>query len=124
MRQALREWMEGVVESPYHLAVRQNGRVRMLDLRSVSRVGAERDYVRFHVGRQSVLVRMTMARAERELAPRRFVRIHRSAMVNLDFIAEMRPVRGGDCRVLLREGTVLTLSRSFRKRAVAERAPE
>ena len=46
-----------------------------------------------------------------------FLRIRRSAIVNLDFVVELRPVAGGDCRVLLREGTVLTLSRSFRKRA-------
>jgi two-component system, LytTR family, response regulator len=96
---------------------REKGRVRVVDLRSVSWVGAEGDYVRFHQKGQSLLLRQTMSSAERELAPRRFLRIHRSAIVNLDFIVEMRPVPGGDCQVMLKDGTLLTLSRTFRKRA-------
>ena len=108
------EWLE-VAEGP-RMVARERGRVRTIDLRHVSWVGAEGDYVRFHQGRGSVLLRKTMADAARELAPRRFRRIHRSAIVNLDYIAEVRPVRGGDCRVVLKEGTVLTLSRSYRAR--------
>lgn len=97
----------------------ERGHVRVIDLRRVSWVGAEGDYVRFHQSPQSVLLRKTMHAAERELTPRRFLRIHRSVLVNLDYIVEMRPVPGGDCRVLLKEGTVLTLSRTFRRRLSA-----
>lgn len=109
------EWLK---RSTGGLVARQDGRIRVLDLRNVSWVEAERDYVRFHLLKESVLIRKTLAAAEQELAGRRFLRIHRSAIVNLDFIVEMRPVAGGDCRVLLRGGTILTLSRSFRRRAV------
>jgi two-component system LytT family response regulator len=47
-------------------------------------------------------------------APRRFARIHRSAIVNLDFIRELNPMWGGDYRVFLQNGTQLTLSRNYR----------
>lgn len=109
------EWLAAPAEGS-RLVAQEKGRVRVVDLRSVSWVGAEGDYVRFYQGGRSLLLRQTMAAAERELAPRRFLRIHRSAIVNLDFIVEMRPVPGGDFRVFLKEGTVLTLSRVFRRR--------
>jgi two-component system LytT family response regulator len=102
---------------PLRLAARENGRIRMVDLRQVSWVAAERDYVRYHEPARSLLVRKTMAEAARELADSRFVRIHRSAIVNLDHVVEMWPVPGGDCRVLLRQGTLLTFSRTYRKKA-------
>jgi len=120
-RLPLAEWINrsAVGERPYRLVARQNGRLLVLDSRIVTWIGAEGDYVRFHHGKQSVLVRRTMAAVERELASARFLRIHRSAIVNLDFIVEARPVPGGDHRVFLKDGTVLTLSRCFRRRACA-----
>jgi len=100
----------------FHILARRPGSLRVLDPRQVSWIAAERDYVRYHEGQRSHLVRKTMAAAERELAHLRFARIHRSAIVNLDHIVELRPAAGGDYRVLLRGGTVLTLSRVFRRR--------
>ena len=119
-RLPLAEWINrsaAVAGQPYRLVARQNGRLLVLDSRSVTWIAAEGDYVRFHHGKQSMLVRKTMAAVERELAAARFLRIHRSAIVNLDFIVEARPLPGGDYRVYLKDGTVLRLSRSFRKRA-------
>ena len=105
------------------MVARERGCVRVIDLQSVSWVGAEGDYVRFHQPNRSLLLRKTMAAAERELASRRFLRIHRSAIVNLEFIVEMRPVPGGDYRVYLKEGTILTFSRVFRKRGACFSLP-
>jgi two-component system LytT family response regulator len=61
---------------------------------------------------------------ERELDPRRFVRIHRSTIVNVDAVPKMRPLLGGGYRVGLKVGMILTLSRSFRKRAARLREVE
>ena len=98
------------------LWTKERGRVRVIDLRTVIWVGAERDYVRFHQAHQSPLLRKTMNTAERESPACHFLRIHRSALVNPSFIREIQPIPGGDCRVFLKEGTVLTLSRVFRRR--------
>jgi two-component system LytT family response regulator len=107
----------------FGVLARRPGSVRVLDPQQVSWISAERDYVRFHEGGRSLLVRRTMASVQREFEPLRFARIHRSTIVNLDHVVELRPVRGGDCRVVLREGTVLTLSRVFRRRLTARDAP-
>jgi two-component system, LytTR family, response regulator len=77
-------------------------------------VEAQGDYVMIHVGKTNHLVRETMNRMASRLDPNRFVRIHRSAIVNFDCIRELHPLGGGDYRVLLRNGTQLTLSRSYR----------
>lgn len=55
-----------------------------------------------------------MAEVQAKLDPDRFKRIHRSAIVNLDFIRELQPWTGGDLAVFLRDGTRLTLSRTHR----------
>ena len=90
----------------------ERGCVRVIDLQSVSWVGAEGDYVRFHQPNRSLLLRKTMAAAERELASRRFLRIHRSAIVNLERIARIEPY-GKESRVaILTDGARLPVSRS------------
>jgi len=58
-----------------------------------------------------------LARLEAELDPGHFLRIHRGTLVNLERIREVHPLFYGDCQVVLRDGTRLTLSRRFRGRA-------
>jgi two-component system LytT family response regulator len=70
--------------------------------------------VMLHIQKSGHLVRETMSALEKRLDPRRFARIHRSAIVNLDFIRELRPLWGGDYRVLLENGIQLTFSRNYR----------
>ena len=70
-------------------------------------------YVRLHAGRREFLLRETLAGLER-LDPEQFVRIHRSAIVQVDRIRELHPASHGDMDVLLTDGTVLTLSRTWR----------
>ena len=69
-----------------------------------------------HVGKQKYLVRGTMTSMEEQLDPRRFLRIHRSTIVNLDRVKEVRPWFAGDCIVVLKDGTELRLSRRYRDR--------
>ena len=79
-------------------------------------VEADGDYMRLHAAGKSRLMRCTMAELERKLDPDRFVRIHRSTIVNVDRIREMRPSFHGEYTVVLRDGTRLKLSRSYRDR--------
>ena len=80
-------------------------------------------YVRLHVGGASHLLRESMDEMEARLDPRRFVRVHRSAIVNVARVRELRTAAAGRHEVVLRDGTRLPLSRGRREqvaRALAE----
>lgn len=77
-------------------------------------VEAQGDYVKFHSGKENHILRETMTAAAEQLDTNRFVRIHRSRIVNLDHVREIRPLWGGDYSVLMRDGTELTMSRTYR----------
>ena len=77
---------------------------------------AQGNYVRLTTAAGQHLLRITMAELERRLDPRRFARIHRSTMVNIDRIKEITPAWHGDFEVLLIDGQRLRLSRNFRER--------
>jgi two-component system LytT family response regulator len=95
-------------------AVRSAGRVVFVRTVDVDWVGAQGDYVGLHVGKREHLLRETLASLERSLDPRRFVRIHRSTIVNVESITELRPHDNGEYVVVLRDGTELKLSRNYR----------
>jgi two-component system LytT family response regulator len=88
-------------------------------LRRPLRVGAADNYVELHAGKSTYLVRETMAQIESKLDPRKFARIHRSAIVNLDRVKEMQTVFSGDHQLTLRDGTRLTVSRTHRDRLLS-----
>ena len=90
------------------------GRVT-LDLRDVLWIQAEGNYARFHVADGSYLARHTLSGLEERLDPQRFVRVHRSAIVNLRHIVRLDPVGHGDVRLALVHGGTVTLSRRFRR---------
>ena len=95
------------------IAVHDRGRVALLDPRDIEWVAADGDYVRIHASARSYLVRETLtAMAERLCAPR-FVRIHRSTIVNVAQIGELRPMPNREFVVVLRDGTKLRSSRSY-----------
>jgi two-component system LytT family response regulator len=74
------------------------------------------NYVCLHVGPESHLLRETMNGVEERLDPALFVRIHRTAIVNIDRVKELQPLFHGEYQVVLRDGTQLTLSRGYRER--------
>jgi len=98
------------------VVVKCGSKILVLHSTSIAWIEAQGDYVMVHVQKSGHLVRETMNSIEKRLDPSRFVRIHRSAIVNLDFIRELRPLWGGDYCVLLHDGAQLTLSRSYRSR--------
>jgi two-component system, LytTR family, response regulator len=73
------------------------------------------NYVELHAGREVHLLRETLTRLEDRLDPRRFVRMHRSTLVNVARVRELRQLLGGDHEVLLLDGTRLVLSRTYRE---------
>jgi two-component system LytT family response regulator len=73
------------------------------------------NYVRLHAGERSWLVRATLASVQASLDPARFVRIHRSTIVNLDRVREVQPWVGGDYIAILKDGRKLRVSRTHRE---------
>jgi two-component system LytT family response regulator len=96
--------------------VRTGDRAVFVRTDEIDWVEAEENYVRVHAGRESHLVRGTLAGLEERLDPAKFVRVHRSHIVNLGSIRELRPWSHGDWMIVLRDGRELMLSRRYRDR--------
>jgi two-component system LytT family response regulator len=113
----LRRLLEDVLHRPpQRLLVRERGRIVPIAVSSIDWLEADGDYIRIHVGRETHLIEQTFGRMEALLGPRRFARIHRGAMVNLDRVRELHPDSSGRLRLLLADGTELNVSRSYAPR--------
>jgi two-component system LytT family response regulator len=102
--------------SSQRLVIKCGPRMLFLHPEKIEWVEAEKDYVRLHVGKESHLVRETMNAFEKKLESSRFVRVHRSTIVNLDHVKEMHPLPSGEYDIAMRDGTQLRLSRGYRAR--------
>src|SRR5882762_5097117 len=100
------------------LVIKSGARMLFLQPEKIEWVEAEKDYVRLHVGKETHLVRETMNSFEKKLESRHFVRVHRSTIVNLDFVKEMKPLASGEYDIMMRDGTPLRLSRGYRSRII------
>ena len=110
--------LESVRPEPEYLdrlVVKSPGRIQFVEVDEVDWFGAADNYVELHAGRQTHLVHGTLAALERRLDPRRFVRIHRSAIVIVDRVRELNPLFHGEYRVVLADGTALTSGRTYRE---------
>jgi two-component system LytT family response regulator len=96
------------------IAVKSSGRVIFVKVEEIDWVEAADNYVSLHVGGEEHLHRETMSSLEGQLPPGKFMRISRSTIVNVDRIKELQPLFHGEYAVILRNGTRLTLSRSYR----------
>ena len=96
------------------LMIKSSGRVFFLRTTEIDWIEAEGNYLRLHVGKESHLLRETMNRLAAKLDQDKFLRIHRSTLVNIERIKELQPLFSGDYVVILRDGKQLTLSRSYR----------
>jgi two-component system LytT family response regulator len=111
--------LEEMKARPVHLerlVIKMNGHVFFVKTEEIDWLEAEGNYVRLHAGKESYLLRDTISALESQLDPKRFVRVHRSAIVNVDRIQELQPWFHGEYRIILREGVQLTLSRSYREK--------
>lgn len=96
------------------IAVKSSGRVVFVKVEDIDWIEAADNYVSLHLGTEEHLHRETMATIEGQLPAAQFMRISRSTIVNVDRIKELQPLFHGEYAVLLRNGTRLTLSRSYR----------
>ena len=108
--------LEAKKQRTTRVVIKSAGRIFFLPVAEIDWVEAADNYVRIHAGREAHLVRETLQSLENRLDPARFLRIHRSTIVNLDRIRELQPLFHGDYAVRLRDGTELTLSRNYREK--------
>ena len=99
---------------PTRLAIRSEGRVRLLDIAEVDRFVAAGNYVEIHAGGKQHLLRETMTSLEARLDPQRFIRVSRAAIVSIAQIREVQPLFNGDFVVLLKNGAQVNGSRRHR----------
>jgi len=97
------------------LVIKSSGRIYFIRIQDIDWCEASGNYVRLHIGEQTHLVRGTMSHLESQLDPAQFVRIHRSAIVNVERIQELRSSFNGEYLITLNDKTRLTLSRGYRE---------
>lgn len=98
------------------LVVRSSGLLLFLNVSDIDWIEAASYYACLHVGRDTHIMRRTLSELERDLGEGRFIRIHRSIIVNLDRIQGLELQSGGEYEVVLKSKVRLRLSRRFRKR--------
>jgi two-component system LytT family response regulator len=102
-------------EYPDLIAVKSGDQYRFLEVQDIDWIEADGNYARVHVQKQQRLLHKTLTEMEeRLLDPARFVRIHRSTIVNLSRISAVEPLFHGELSVILKDGTRLVCSRRFR----------
>ncbi|HEV8610008.1 MAG TPA: LytTR family DNA-binding domain-containing protein [Thermoanaerobaculia bacterium] len=101
---------------PEWVLLKAEGKNVFVKVRDIDWIESSRNNVRIHVGQNLYLLHETTTAIASRLDPKRFLRIHRSAIVNIERIRELHPWFNGDYAVILRDGTQLTLSASYRDR--------
>ena len=101
------------------ILLKSSGEIFFLKAEEIDWIEAEGDYMKFHVGGRAHLMRETMARLEARLDPKRFIRIHRSTIVNIERLRKLSPSFAGEYAVILHDGTKLKLSRGYHERIAA-----
>ena len=96
------------------LVIKAGGRITFLRTAEINWIEADDKYVHLHTGKANPMVRQTLSAMEAQLDPAKFQRVHRSAIVNAERIAELQPLFSGEYSILLQDGTKLTLSRNHR----------
>ena len=120
---ALSTSTDGRKQFPSRLLVSRRGHGVFVTVADVDYLESAGNYVRLHIGTQEHRLRMKLSDAEQQLDPARFVRVHRTMIVNVDRIAEIQPWFSGDAVVILRNGSKLRLSRHYRGTVEARFGP-
>ncbi len=113
---ALLEQPQEIKESRFdpHLRIKDRGHITIVDVADVEFIDAAGDYMCIHVGEKTHILRETMKTMEKRLDPKIFQRVHRSTIVNLDKVREVRPHSNGECFLTLEGGNELKVSRSYK----------
>jgi hypothetical protein len=102
------------IERPSRFLVRKLGAEFLVAAHDIEFLEAAENYVNLHVRGRVYPLRSTMTAIQDRLDPARFVRVHRSYIVNLDFLDQIEPLDTGDARLLLRNGSRVPCSRRYR----------
>lgn len=113
----LLEELRSPKEYSERLAIKSNGRVNFVNVAEIDWIEAADNYVRLHAGRKSYLLREMMSGLEKKLDPRRFARVHRSVIVNLGRVRELKSTFKGEYEIVLQDGKHLPFGRAYRSRA-------
>jgi two-component system LytT family response regulator len=114
----MRKFLEDFRSEPKYikrLAVKNAGRTIYIHVDEIDWISAAGNYLELHIGKKTHLIRERLTALEPRLDAERFVRIHRSTLLNVERVKEVHPLFNGDQIVILKDGTELTLSRTYRE---------
>ncbi len=94
--------------------IKDQGKIWRVDVDTIERIEAAGDYMVIQTGADTLILRETMKDLEKRLDPRRFQRVHRSCIVNLDQVRQVKPHTNGECFLVLDSGAEVKVSRSYR----------
>ena len=94
--------------------IKDRGKIFRVDVDTIEVVEAAGDYMCIKTGDNTLILRQTMKDLEKRLDPRRFQRVHRSTIVNLDLVRQVKPHTNGECFLVLESGGQVKVSRSYR----------
>jgi two-component system LytT family response regulator len=94
--------------------IKDRGQIFRVDVDSIERIDAAGDYMCIYTGDNTLILRETMKFLEKRLDPRRFQRVHRSTIVNLDLVKQVKPHTNGECFLVLESGAQVKVSRSYK----------
>jgi two-component system, LytTR family, response regulator len=94
--------------------IKDQGQIFRVDVDAIERIDAAGDYMCIYTGERTLILRETMKDLEKRLDPRRFQRVHRSTIVNLDLVKQVKPHTNGECFLVLDSGASVKVSRSYR----------
>jgi two-component system LytT family response regulator len=94
--------------------IKDRGQIFRVDVDTIERIDAAGDYMCIYTGDNTLILRETMKDLEKRLDPRRFQRVHRSTIVNLDLVKEVKPHTNGECFLVLQSNAQVKVSRSYR----------
>jgi len=101
---------------PERFTVRKRGKEIVVEVSDIDWIAAAGNYAVLHIGGETYEVRSSLAKLEAELDARRFVRVHKSYMVNIGRVADVTPWISGDWRIRMQDGAEVNLSRRYRQR--------
>ena len=94
--------------------IKDRGQIFRVDVDSIERIDAAGDYMCIYTADNSLILRETMKDLEKRLDPRNFQRVHRSTIVNLSQVKQVKPHTNGECFLVLGSGAQVKVSRSYR----------
>jgi two-component system, LytTR family, response regulator len=109
--------LENIKNKPQYLerlVIKAGGRITFLRTDEINWIEADDKYVHLHTSKVRPMVRQTLSAMEAQLDPKKFRRVHRSAIVNVERITELQPLFSGEYSILLQDGAKLTLSRNYK----------